>query len=112
MGLLETLVPKPPPLRLDEDGVMRVGGTRVTLDTVIGAYEEGESPEEIVLQYDCLKLADVYSVVGYYLENRPEVAAYLSRRQEQAEQVRRQIEARSPQQGIRERLLARRRPSE
>ena len=39
-----------------------------------------------------------------------EVAAYLRQQQEQAAEVRRDFEARSPQAGIRERLLARRRP--
>jgi uncharacterized protein (DUF433 family) len=112
MGLLETLAPKSPPLRLDQDGVIRVGGTRVTLDTVIEAHKEGASPKQIVSQYDSLKLADVYVVIGYYLDNRAEVEAYLDRRREQAEQVRRQVEARTPQHGIRERLLARRRPAD
>jgi len=111
MGLLETLVPKPPPIHLDADNVMRVGGTRVTLDTVIGAYEEGATAEEIVMQYDSLRLPDVHAVISYYLENRAEVEAYLTRRRQQAEEVRRQVEARSPQVGIRERLLARRRPN-
>jgi hypothetical protein len=29
------------PLRTDDHGVVRVGGTRVTLDTVIAAFENG-----------------------------------------------------------------------
>ena len=110
MGLIETLVPKAPPVRLDADGTLRVGGTRVTLDTVIGAFEEGAAAEQIVMQYDSLSLRDVYAAIAYYLENREEVAAYLRQQQEQAAEVRRQIEARSPQAGIRERLLARRLP--
>jgi uncharacterized protein (DUF433 family) len=110
MGLLETLAPKAPPLHLDRDGVMRVGGTRVTLDTVIGAYEDGATAEQIVLQYDSLRLPDVYAVIGYYLDNRTEVEEYLRRRQQEAEAVRRQVEARTPQAGIRDRLQARLRP--
>jgi uncharacterized protein (DUF433 family) len=110
MGLIETLAPKAPPLRLDADGVLRVGGTRVTLDTVIDAFEEGAAAEEIVMQYDSVSLHDIYAAIAYYLENREEVAAYLRQQQEHAAEVRRQIEARSPQAGIRERLLARRGP--
>jgi uncharacterized protein (DUF433 family) len=106
--LIETLAPKAPPLRLDADGILRVGGTRVTLDTVIGAFEEGATAEEIVMQYDALSLRDVYGAIAYYLENPEEVAAYLRQQQEEAAEVRRQFEARSPQAGIRERLLARR----
>jgi uncharacterized protein (DUF433 family) len=111
VGLTDTLAPKAPPLRLDADGVLRVGGTRVTLDTVVGAFEEGASAEEIVMQYDALALPDAYAAIAYYLENREAVAAYLRQQQEQAVEVRRQIEARSPQAGIRERLLARRGPA-
>jgi uncharacterized protein (DUF433 family) len=107
MTLTETLVAKPPPLRLDADGVMRVGGTRVTLDTVVGAFEDGASPEEIVWAYDSLNLADVYAVIGYYLHNREEVEEYLRARSELAQEVRRLNEARSPMAGVRERLLAR-----
>jgi uncharacterized protein (DUF433 family) len=111
MTLLETLTAKPPPLHLDVDGVLRVGGTRVTLDIVVEAYLEGAEAEEIVLQYDSLRLADVHAVISYYLEHREEVEAYLRTRRQQAEVVRREIEARTPQAGIRDRLLARRQQS-
>jgi uncharacterized protein (DUF433 family) len=108
MALQETMLPKPPPLRVDGDGVVRVGGTRVTLDTVVTAYIEGATAEEIVLRYDSLRLADVHAVISYYLEHRTEVEAYLEQRHQEAEELRRQVEARTPQAGIRKRLLARR----
>jgi hypothetical protein len=47
-------------------------------------------------------------VLGYYLRHRPEVAAYLRQRRQQADQVRQQNEARFDPRGIRDRLLARR----
>lgn len=96
------------PLRIDADGVVRVGDTRVTLDTVIGAFTEGATPEEIVHRYPPLELADVYCVIGYYLRRTGEVDAYLLSRREQAAAVRRENEARFDPQGIRDRLLARR----
>jgi len=95
------------PLETDADGVVRVGGTRVTLDTVVAAFDEGATAEEIVQQYPSLRLADVYAVIGYYLQRRPEVEAYLRERQQQADAVRRQNEARFDPQGVRDRLLAR-----
>jgi uncharacterized protein (DUF433 family) len=107
MSIAETLVAKPPPLRLDADGVLRVGRTRVPLDTVIGEFEDGTSAEEIVRQYDTLRLADVYAVISYYLDHRAEVDAYLEQRRQSAEAVRRENEQRFPREGIRERLLAR-----
>jgi uncharacterized protein (DUF433 family) len=107
MSIADTLVAKPPPLRLDESGTLRVGKSRVPIDTVVSAYENGATPEEIVLGYDTLHLADVYAVISYYLEHREEVEAYLDRRRQHAEEVRARFEARFPTSGIRERLLAR-----
>ena len=95
------------PLEMDKDGVLRVGGTRVTLDTVVGAFEAGATPEEIVQRYQSLDLADVYFALGYYLRRREEIEAYLAKRRQQASTVRRQNEARFDPHGIRERLLAR-----
>lgn len=96
------------PLEMDDHGVIKVGKTRVTLDTVVAAFEEGATAEEIVQQYPTLLLADVYSVIGYYLRRREEVDTYLRLREQKAEQVRRENEARFSPVGIRERLLARR----
>ena len=95
------------PLEIDTDGVIRVGGTRVTLDTVVAAFNEGATAEEIVYQYPSLNLADVYATISYYLRQTAEVEAYLRRRQEQAAQVREQNEVRFNPYGVRERLLAR-----
>jgi uncharacterized protein (DUF433 family) len=96
------------PIEQTADGVFRVGGTRVTLDTVVTAFLQGATAEEIVLRYPSVSLADVYAVVGYYLQHQDEVDAYLQQRQDRAELVRAEHEARFPSNGIRERLLARR----
>jgi uncharacterized protein (DUF433 family) len=96
------------PLETDADGVVRVGGTRVTLDTIVTAFDEGATAEEIVHQYPSLHLADVYAVIGYYLRRRPDVEAYLRQRQQQANEVRKQNESRFDPHGVRDRLLARR----
>jgi uncharacterized protein (DUF433 family) len=87
---------------------VRVGGTRVTLDTVVQAFREGATAEEIVIQYLALRLADVYSALGYYLQRLDEVEAYRKQRAQDASAVRAETEARSPTAGIRARLLARR----
>jgi hypothetical protein len=36
------------PLQADADGAVRVGKTRVTLDTVVAAFSNGATAEEIV----------------------------------------------------------------
>ena len=96
----------PVPLETNKHGVVHVRGSRVTLESIVVAFEQGATAEEIVQQYPTLHLADVYAIIGYYLHHRAEVAAYLGEREARAE-VRRQVERRSPQPGIRDRLLAR-----
>lgn len=104
---LEVEIP-PVPLHADEQGVMRVGKTRVRLDTIIAAWKHGDSPEQIVENFDVLDLADVYAVIGYYLNHRSEIEKYLEQNRQEAESLRAENERRFPQSGIRERLLARR----
>lgn len=94
------------PLRTDEDGVVRVGHTRVTLQTVIADFHRGASPEEIAHHYPALKLSDVYLVVGYYLEHRNEVDDYVRQQRDRAAQARQEYEALHPQDALREKLLA------
>lgn len=99
----------PLPLATDRDGVVRVGGTRVTLDTVVFAFNEGATAEEIAFRYPSLHLTDIYAAITYYLRNRSAVEAYLEEREAYAKDVRRENEARFDPKGLRERLLARRR---
>jgi uncharacterized protein (DUF433 family) len=102
------LIPEKLPLDQDADGVIRVGGTRVSLDSVVAAFLEGATSEEIAQQYPSLDLADVYSVISYYLRHRDEVHVYLQARQALASKVREENEARFDPSGVRDRLLARR----
>jgi len=97
-----------PPLTADAAGVIRVGGTRVSFDSVVFAFLDGSTPEEIAQQYPTLNLADVYAAVAYYLNHRDEAGAYLRDRQTQRERIRKEVEARFDPTGLRDRLLARR----
>jgi uncharacterized protein (DUF433 family) len=81
------------PLKMDEHGAIRVSDTRVTLDTVIARYLQGDSPEAIHDGFDVLPLNDIYAVIAYYLANRDELDAYLQRRDEEAERIRLEVEA-------------------
>jgi uncharacterized protein (DUF433 family) len=97
-----------PPITLGHDGVARVAGTRITLDTVVAAFRQGATAEEIGYQYPSVELADVYAVIAYYLRRRADVDAYLEARRSQIEQVRAENERRFDPHGIRDRLIARR----
>jgi uncharacterized protein (DUF433 family) len=81
--------------------------TRVTLDTVIGAFLSGDSAEMIAHSYPPLMLDDVYAVIAYYLRHRPEVDSYLTLRQREAGEIRRKAEAMCPPATLRARLLER-----
>jgi uncharacterized protein (DUF433 family) len=100
-----------PPVREDAVGAVRVGESRVLLELVVRAFQDGATPETIVQRYSTLTLSDAYAVIAYYLRHRNEVEAYLARREQKAEEVRQRI---ASQQGdlsdIRARLLAQRRP--
>src|SRR5205823_5196531 len=97
------------PIRMDESGSIRVSGTRVTLDTIVGLYQSGDTAECIASAYPVVPLADVHQVIAYYLRHKADVDQYLEKRRLEGEELRRLIEAQYPPDGIRERLLARRR---
>ena len=103
-----TIVTEQPPLTPNEDGVIRIGRTRVMLDTVIAAFNEGATAEEIAQQYPALTLAEVYATVAYYLNHKADVDAYLRDGEQLAQQVQAENEARFNPVGVRDRLLARR----
>ena len=72
-----SIAAEPIPLNVDPYGTVRVGGTRLTLETLLGAFRRGDSPDEIVAAFPSLELADVYAVITYYLRHRAEVEDYL-----------------------------------
>ncbi len=99
-----SFVPQPPPIQADDSGVLRVGGTRVRLETIINAFKSGSAAEEILLKYPSLDLTDIYAAITYYLWCREAVEAYLEERRRIEEVVRRENETRFPPAGVRERL--------
>ncbi len=107
MGL--SITAEPIPLSVDPHGTVRVGGTRLTLETVLGAFNRGDTPQEITAAFPGLELADVHAVITYYLRHRADVEAYLREQEARAAEIRREIETRQgDQRGLRERLLVRR----
>jgi uncharacterized protein (DUF433 family) len=97
------------PLAKDTHGVYRVGNTRVTLDLVVHAFHRGATAEEIVEKFPSLELPDVYQVIGYYLKHGGEFEAYF-RKREADENERLALHPDWSPPGLRERLLARRKP--
>ena len=86
-----------PPLIEDASGALRVGNSRVLLEMVVRAFQDGSTPETIVQRYSTLRLPDVYAVIAYYLRHRSEVEEYLARREQRAEEVQQRIESQQHQ---------------
>jgi uncharacterized protein (DUF433 family) len=95
------------PIAEDASGGLRVGGSRVLLETIIRAFQDGATPESIVQRYPTVSLENVYTVVAYYLRHRQEIEDYLAHREQSAQQVRDRIERHQRDtRDIRSRLLA------
>lgn len=98
------LEPATLPLRPDPHGVVRVGGTRMTLESVLHAYLDGESAEGIAERFPALYLADVHATIAWFLRHRTDAEAYLAAAHAEAA-----AQSASPDAaGLRARLLARR----
>ncbi|WP_424098319.1 DUF433 domain-containing protein [Moorena producens] len=96
-----------PPLREDETGAIRVGNSRVLLETVIRSFQDGTSPESIVHRYSTLSSSDVYNTIGYYLRHQDAVETYLNHREQLAESVQQRLSSIQPDlSSIRTRLLS------
>jgi uncharacterized protein (DUF433 family) len=69
-------------------GGYRIAGTRVSLDSVVYAFREGQSPETIVQSFPVLRLEQVYGAITFYLAHRPEIDAYLEQSRQDYEAAR------------------------
>ena len=90
------LEPRPVPLTELDNGVLRVTGTRIPLERIVEHYRAGQTPEQIVEAFDSLRLADVYTLIGFYLENRAAVDEYVREMDELGDEMERKIKAEMP----------------
>ena len=102
------IVAKAPPIR-EFDDALRVGDTGVTLETVLWAFQQGSTPEDIADQFPTLMLADVYEVIAYYLRHQAEIDRYLAVQEQRYEQSADGLFSSAPETPLRARLRARRR---
>lgn len=99
------------PLRMTEDGTIRIAASRVSLDSVVHQYKLGASAEQIAQKFPALDLADVYAAITYYLNHRETVEEYLRQQEAEGDEVQKKIESDPQYQKasaeLRARLLAR-----
>ena len=62
----------------ERDGGLYLAGTRVSLDSVVISFQEGDSPEEIVQSFSTLRLSQVYGAIAYYLKNEETINEYIA----------------------------------
>ena len=67
------------------DGGYWVAGSRVSLDSIVYAFLNGQTAESIARSFDVLRLEQVYGAITFYLANRPEIDAYLEQGREDFE---------------------------
>jgi len=96
------------PLVQESDGTVHVTGSRVTLDTLVGAFQKGATAEQIHDSFPLLSLSQIYTTIAYYLEHQSEVEAYLKLRREEAASIWNEIESQQDTDGFRARVRARR----
>ncbi len=83
------------PLTFQEDGTIRLKGTRLLLDMIIGAHQRGDCPEDIFDAFPSNKytVADIYAVIAYYLSHKVKIDNHLAKRKIKAEAVWKMIES-------------------
>lgn len=73
-----------------------VAGTRISLDSVIYSFLDGESPESIAQNFPLLSLEQVYGAIAFYLANQEFVGAYLEAGEAGFKQLQQSCQEKSP----------------
>ena len=99
------------PLRLTEDGTIRIANSRVSLESVVHHYKLGATAEQIAQKFPTLDLADVYAAITYYLNHEEAIEEYLRQQEAKGDEVQNKIESDPQYQkksaSLRARLLSR-----
>lgn len=60
------------------DGGYYVAGTRISLDSVVYAFNRGDSPERIMEEFPLLnRVSRVYGAIAFYLDHKADIDQYL-----------------------------------
>ena len=80
-----------------ENGAYRITGTRISLDSVVYAYNRGELPEQIVQSFSFLTLEQVHGAIAFYLSNREMIDEYLVQGEIEFERMSQEWRAKNPE---------------
>jgi uncharacterized protein (DUF433 family) len=59
------------------NGGYYVAGTRISLDSVVYSFNDGQSPEAIQEDFPLLKCSQIYGAIAFYLDHKKEIDQYL-----------------------------------
>jgi uncharacterized protein (DUF433 family) len=65
-------------LHLTPHGGIRLTGSRIGLEHIIQAYNDGEIAEMIACRFPSLGLSHIYKVLAFYLDNKAAVDEYVT----------------------------------
>ncbi len=78
------------------NGAYRIGDTRVSLDSIVCSWLQGDSPETIVDNFPSVTLEQAYGAIAFYLANRDEIDEYLRQGEADFERLSREWRAKHP----------------
>lgn len=78
------------------DGVYRLAGTRVSLDSIVYAFWRGQTAESIAQSFPVLTLEHVYGALTFYLANKSEIDACLKAAETEFEAMRQAAREQDP----------------
>ena len=70
------------------NGGYYLAGTRISLDSVVYPFKEGQPPEAIGKDFPSLKRSQIYGAIAFYLDHQAEIDKHL-------EETEREFECRS-----------------
>lgn len=79
------------------EGVYRIRGSRVSLDSLVYCWRDGYEADEIQRAFPTLKPAEVYGAIAYYLSHKAEIDRYLVEGERQAQAQRAAAEGADPE---------------
>jgi uncharacterized protein (DUF433 family) len=73
------------------DGGYYIAGTRIALDSIVHAFRNGESPDEILRSFPMAgPVVKIYGAITFFLENKEKVEEYLKDQERRWEALRRE----------------------
>ena len=80
----------------DREGGYWVAGTRVSLDSLVYAFRQGQTAESLAQSFPVLTLEHVYGAIAYYLAHRDVIDAYLMEQEAAFTQLQQDLRQRDP----------------